>query len=57
MANRSSQSIDHKTKTESRVLGRSAATGRYVLAPAPKKGSISIEQANSAVKSVSSKKK
>lgn len=59
MATRASDSIKLKgTKQDTRVLGRSAATGRFILAPASSKGaSITIKEANSAVKSVSSKKK
>jgi hypothetical protein len=34
------------------VLGRSAATGRYVLAPASKSGAITLKKAKSAVTSV-----
>ncbi len=40
------------------VLGRSAATGRYVLAPVvSKKSTVSDKQITAAVKSVLSKKK
>lgn len=40
------------------VLGRSALTGRYVLAPvATKKGTVSDKQITAAVKSVLAKKK
>ncbi|HEX2020750.1 MULTISPECIES: hypothetical protein [Sphingomonadaceae] len=40
------------------VLGRSAATGRFVMAPvATKKGTVSDKQITAAVKSVLAKKK
>jgi hypothetical protein len=59
MATRASDSVKGKdSKHDTRVLGRSAATGRYVLRPASSKGaSITIKEANTAVKSVSHKKK
>lgn len=58
MATRASESIGKGTKHDARVLGRSAATGRFILRPATKKGaSITIKEANTAVRSVSSKKK
>ena len=38
------------------VVARSATTGRFLLRPASKRGSISIEDANTAVRSVSSEK-
>jgi hypothetical protein len=59
MATRASDSVKGKdSKHDTHVLGRSAATGRYVLRPASSKGaSITIREANTAVKSVSHKKK
>jgi hypothetical protein len=59
MATRASESVKTKdTRHDTRVLGRSAATGRLILLPASSKGaSITIKEANTAVKSVSSKKK
>lgn len=57
MATRS-DSISHKPgKHSSAVLGRSAATGRYVMMPASKAGSVSVEKAKAAVKNVNSSKK
>lgn len=35
------------------VLGRSAATGRLVLAPASKRGLVSVEEARRAARAVS----
>lgn len=58
MVARSSESTNGKEgKHDARVLGRSAATGRFILRPASKVGSITIKEANTAVKSVSHKKK
>lgn len=59
MATKFSESTAKKTtKSSSEVLGRSALTGRFVLAPATSKGAtITMREANSAVKSVISKKK
>ena len=57
MATTHSESTSHKNgKHGSEKLGRSAATGRFVLKPASKPGSISLEQASTAVKSVNSQK-
>jgi hypothetical protein len=39
------------------VLGRSAATGRFVLKPASKSGMISLEKAKAAVTDVQNSKK
>jgi hypothetical protein len=45
-------------KPKAVVLGRSAATGRVVLAPAvTKKGTVSVQRIEAAVKSALSKKK
>jgi hypothetical protein len=44
-------------KQGSAVLGRSAATGRFVMTPASKRGSISIEKAKEAAKSVTGREK
>ena len=58
MATRSSDTTARKSdRQESKVLGRSAATGRNVLKPATKGGSISIREANTAVKTVSGSNK
>lgn len=58
MATHAPESIKRKpAKDASRVLGRSAATGSYVLRPAPTKGgSITLREARSAVKNLASKK-
>lgn len=58
MATRASESTTHPAKPRtSEVLGRSAATGGYILKPKSKTGSISLRQASAAVKTVLSKKK
>jgi hypothetical protein len=58
MATRSSDSAARRSdRQDSKVLGRSAATGRFVLKPATKGGSISIREANTAVKTVSGSNK
>jgi hypothetical protein len=58
MATKSSDSPARKSdKQDAKVLGRSAATGRFVLKPASKRGSISIREANTAVKTVSGSNK
>lgn len=58
MATQSSESALRPAKPRtSQVLGRSAATGGYILKPKSKTGSISLRQASAAVKSVLSKKK
>jgi hypothetical protein len=44
-------------KKDSKVLGRSAATGRFVLRPASKPGSISVREAQTAASNVAGKKK
>ncbi len=49
---------DTATHKKAGVLGRSAATGRYVMAPvAAKKGTLSDKRITAAVKSVLAKKK
>jgi len=40
---------------KTKVVARSALTGRFVLRPASKPGVISIQKANNAVQAVSSK--
>lgn len=58
MATRASESTNRPAKSSvSEVLGRSAATGGYILKPASKPGSISLRQADAAVKRVLAKKK
>lgn len=51
-----SKSAVMSRKENEKVAGRSAATGRYVLKPASKRGSISSKDANTAVKNVNDKK-
>jgi hypothetical protein len=59
MASAASHSSKSKSlKKQTGVLGRSAATGRFVLNPATSKGAtITMREANSAVKSLNNKKK
>ena len=59
MKNKMSESATKSAPSRrSQVLGRSAASGRFVLIPATSKGAtISIREANSAVESVSLRKK
>lgn len=59
MATRASESSKGKdAKTDSRVLGRSAATGRFILRPASSKGaSITFKEAKKAVRRASGMKK
>ncbi|WP_426009311.1 hypothetical protein [Caulobacter sp. DWR2-3-1b2] len=45
------------SKQSDTVLGRSAATGRFVLKPASKSGTISLKQAKAAVANVRNNKK
>jgi hypothetical protein len=44
-------------RNDGAVLGRSAATGQFVLKPASKMGAISLRQAKTAVASVQNSKK
>jgi hypothetical protein len=57
MATRSDTIGSKAGKHGSVVLGRSAATGRFVMTPASKRGSISVKEAKAAAKSVTSTKK
>ena len=57
MATRSDTVSNKVGKHGSAVLGRSAATGRFVMTPASKRGSISIKEAKAAAKSVTGNKK
>lgn len=58
MATKSSDSVQRKTgKSGARVLGRSAATGRYVLSPASKGASVSVKEVTAAVENLRSKQK
>lgn len=42
-------------KTKDRVAGRSAATGRFVLRPASKGSSITVQEASKAARAVQGK--
>jgi hypothetical protein len=57
MASRSDLASSKQGKHGTSVLGRSAATGRFVMAPASKRGSISVDKAKAAAKSVAGDKK
>jgi hypothetical protein len=58
MASKQSKSVKPKfTRSGTEIVGRSAATGRYVLMPASKEGAISLEEARAAVRAVNSRKK
>jgi hypothetical protein len=46
-----------KTNRSLRVVGRSAVTGKFVLRPVSKRGSISVEQVRKVVKSVNDQTK
>jgi hypothetical protein len=53
MAQGTSDTVARKGKErETKVLGRSAATGRFVLKPATKAGSVTQREAKTAVKSL-----
>ena len=52
MATRTESSRGKSPKHGAPVLGRSAATGRFVLAPASKSGSVTLSKAKTAVTSV-----
>jgi hypothetical protein len=43
-------------RSDSRILGRSEATGRYVFKPVSRGGSVSMKQINAAVKNALGKK-
>jgi hypothetical protein len=58
MASKSSDSPSRKTtKSGSQVLGRSAATGMFVLKPASKGGSVSLSDVRKAVRTIRTGKK
>jgi hypothetical protein len=57
MATRPQSNSAKSGKPAGSVLGRSAATGRYVLNPASKAGSISVRDAKTAATHISSNKK
>ena len=52
MATRTESATTKFSKHRATVLGRSAATGRFVLAPASKSGSVTLEKAKAAVASL-----
>jgi hypothetical protein len=56
MASESNRSRASDRAEKRYVVARSPTTGRFLLKPASKRGSISIQDANTAVRSVSSKK-
>ena len=54
----STQSVSTKSdKRSGEVLGRSAATGRFVLRPASKGSTITVREAKTAARGLSSSKK
>jgi len=57
MATRTEAASNKGSMYGASVLGRSAATGRLVLAPVSKPGAISLKQAKAAVASVRNGKK
>jgi len=58
MASKSARSDPPKrNKSGTRVLGRSAVTGRFILTPASKGSSRAIQKTRTAVKSLHSEKK
>jgi hypothetical protein len=57
MATRTASTTTKVTKHGSVVLGRSAATGRLVLAPVSKGASVTVEQVRAAIESVRKGKK
>lgn len=57
MATRTESASSRNDKSGRVVLGRSAATGRFVLKPASKSGSVTQKAAKSAVAKVSERKK
>jgi len=57
MASRADSSVSKPAKETSTVLGRSAATGMFVLKPYPGKGTVSRRAVQSAIKTVLAKKK
>lgn len=56
MSMRAHSTASKSGKSEGAVLGRSAATGRKVLKPASKTGSISTRAAAAAVRTVTAEK-
>ena len=52
MATTTATATTKTSKQGSTVLGRSAATGRFVLAPASKSGSVTLKKAKAAVTSL-----
>jgi len=57
MATRSESIASGPAKSAPPVMGRSAATGAFVLKPASKSGAISNKDARNAIRIVSGKKK
>ncbi len=52
MATRPKSAGGKPAKQDREILGRSAATGRFVLKPASKPGTISLAQATAAVRRI-----
>jgi hypothetical protein len=52
MATRTESAITKSSKPGATVLGRSAATGRFIFAPASKSGSVTLKKAKAAVASL-----
>ena len=52
MATRTESTTTKSSKHGATVLGRSAATGRLVLAPASKPGSVTLKKAKTAISSL-----
>ena len=57
MTTRTEAATTKSSKHGATVLGRSAATGRFVLAPASKSGSVTLKKAKTAVASLRNGKK
>ena len=57
MATRTDSATTKSPKHGATVLGRSAATCRFVLAPASKSGSVTLKKAKTAVASLRNGKK
>jgi hypothetical protein len=57
MASKSSDSPSRKTTRSAQALGRSAATGMFVLKPASKGGSVSLSDVRKAVRTIRAGKK
>ncbi len=57
MATTASESVKRRpSQGDAKILGRSAATGKFVLKPASKSGRLSMREAKTAVKDTLEKK-